>query len=103
MRKRGNKIKQIQLHSKETQGQQKEENQARHKSLPCLNVKIPTLIELRTCRQSMREVILTVMGFRKALRHPSQEGFDNLAFIKLQCFPYLLCPENSLLHVKAED
>lgn len=28
---------------------------------------------------------------RKALSHPSWEGFDNLAFIKLQHFSYLLC------------
>jgi len=44
---------------------------------------MPTVIDLGRCRQSMGEVNLSVMGFRKALRHPSWEGFENLAFIKL--------------------
>lgn len=43
---------------------------------------------------------LTVMGFRKALRHPSWEGFGNLAFVKLWCFAYVLCPAVKRAHCR---
>lgn len=73
---------------------QKEENQATHMSLPCLNWKRSILINLGRCGQNMRRIISLwwASGRPWGIPPPLREGFNNLSFIKLWGFAYLLCP-----------